>query len=409
MKRYPKYNHSGIDWIGDIPEHWHTQLLKRSIKFEYGYSLASEDRKDGQVPVYGSNGVAGFHSIAITKSPCLIIGRKGSYGKVNWSAEPCFPIDTTYFVDENKTEHDLRWLYYILPNLGLDRFSRDTGVPGLNREDAYQNYLPIPPKPEQTAIAYYLNKKTAQIDDLIAKKQKLIDLLKEERTAVINQAVTRGLDPNVKLKPSGIDWLGDIPEHWEVKKLKYTARIFRGKFTHRPRNDEKLYGGSYPFIQTGEVAKASKFLTEYTQTLNEDGYKVTAEFPKGTLLMTIAANIGEVAILGIKACFPDSVVGFYPKDVLDNEYLFYKLKSLKEIFLSTSIINTQFNLNIDRISAISISYPPIIEQAAIVKHIEQQLFRIDKTIAKIEQEIELLHEYRTALISEVVTGKIKVI
>lgn len=180
----------------------------------------------------------------------------------------------------------------------------------------------LPPPEEQTTIANYLDKKTTQTDRLIVNKQKLIELLKEERTAIINQAVTKGIESNVQLKSSGIEWLGDIPDHWHVRKLKYVAKIFRGKFTHRPRNDEKLYSGNYPFIQTGEVAKAANYVTEFTQTLNENGYKVTTKFPKGTLLMTIAANIGEVAILGIDACFPDSIVGFYPNEEIDNEYLF---------------------------------------------------------------------------------------
>jgi type I restriction enzyme S subunit len=165
-----------VEWIGEIPEHWNLNRLKWVSKLEYGDSLAVVDRESGgDIPVYGSNGIAGFHNRAITKSPCLVIGRKGSYGKVNWSDGACFPIDTTYYIDKNKTVNNLRWLFYLLPKLGLDLFSRDTGVPGLNREDAYQKELPIPPIDEQTAIANYLDEKTAKIDSLVEKKKKMIE------------------------------------------------------------------------------------------------------------------------------------------------------------------------------------------------------------------------------------------
>ena len=221
MKKYPKYKPSGVEWIGDIPEHWEVKKLKWICKFEYGNSLAINDREDGNVPVYGSNGITGYCSLSITKAPCIIIGRKGSFGKINWSFEKCFPIDTTYYIDEDRSKENLRWLFYLLNNLGLDSFSRDTGVPGLSREDAYLKLIPIPSIDEQITIANFLNEKTTLINKLIIQKQKLIGLLKEERTAIINQAVTCGINPNIKLKPSGIDWLRDIPENWEVKKLKY--------------------------------------------------------------------------------------------------------------------------------------------------------------------------------------------
>lgn len=117
-------------------------------------------------------------------------------------------------------------------------------MPGLSREDAYQNLIPLPNFEEQTAIANYLDEKTVQIDTLIEKKQKLIELLKEERTAIINQAVTKGINPKVKFKPSGIEWLGDIPEHWEVKRLKYLSEIKTGE----KNTEDRVEDGMYPFL-----------------------------------------------------------------------------------------------------------------------------------------------------------------
>src|SRR5262249_51457975 len=156
------------------------------------------------------------------------------------------------------------------------------------------------------------------------RKERLIALLEEKRQAVISHAVTRGLDPAAPLKDSGVPWLGMVPKHWEVKKLKNASQVLRGKFTHRPRNDPRFYDGPFPFIQTGDVATADKYITTYSQTLNEEGYAVSKEFPSGTVVMAIAANIGDVAILTFNACFPDSVVGFSPSVRMDTDFLYYQ-------------------------------------------------------------------------------------
>ena len=138
----------------------------------------------------------------------------------------------------------------------------------------------------------------------------MIEKLKTYKLSVITEAVTKGLNPNVPMKDSGVEWIGEIPEHWEMLKLKYASSILRGKFNHRPRNDPAYYDGIYPFVQTGDVARANKYIKKYSQTLNEKGYAVSKVFPANSICMTIAANIGDVAILTFDACFPDSVVGF---------------------------------------------------------------------------------------------------
>ena len=209
----------------------------------------------------------------------------------------------------------------------------------------------LPPLPEQTAIVRYLDHVDRRILRYVSAKRKLIAVLEEEKQAVINQAVTRGLDPNVRLKPSGVEWLGEVPEHWEVRRLGQISGIRRGKFTHRPRNDPSLYDGPYPFIQTGDVAGASKMITEYRQTLNEKGLSVSAMFPRGMLVMTIAANIGDVAVLNFDACFPDSVAGFVPGKNMYRDHLYYLFRAMKSEFLREAPVNTQGNLNVDRIGS----------------------------------------------------------
>jgi type I restriction enzyme S subunit len=201
----------------------------------------------------------------------------------------------------------------------------------------------LPPPAEQAAIVRFLDHWNGRLEKAIRSKRRVIALLQEQKQAIIHRAVTRGLDPNVKLKDSGIAWLGEIPAHWDTRRIKQVTKILRGKFSHRPRNDPSLYDGPYPFIQTGSVARAAKFITEYKQTLNERGLLVSKLFPKGTLCMTIAANIGDVAILDFEACFPDSVVGFVPHVDMDRDFLFYVFRCLKNEFLLDAPVNTQGN------------------------------------------------------------------
>ena len=407
-KPYPKYKPSGIEWLGDVPEHWEVRKLKTVTRFGYGDSLAADDRIDGEFFVYGSNGVVGEHDQANTKAPCLIVGRKGSFGKVAYSDKPCFAIDTTYFIDSRLSNNNLKWLYYCLLWLRLDSFSKDSAVPGLARDDAYYKPVAVCSFEEQEAIAAYLDGVTSRVDKLIAAKRRQIELLKEKRSALITHAVTKGLNPNAKLKPSGIDWLGDVPEHWEVKCVKYITQILRGKFTHRPRNDPRMYDGPYPFVQTGDVASAHKMIRQHHQTLSEDGFAVSKMFPKGTLVMTIAANIGDMAILDFEACFPDSIVGFVPEDDVCLNFLYYLFIGLHPSLMNTATLNTQLNLNVDRIGVLFAVKPSRSEQETIAAYLDEQTSRIDSIIAKVEESIEKLKEYRTAIISAAVTGKIDV-
>jgi type I restriction enzyme, S subunit len=267
---------------------------------------------------------------------------------------------------------------------------------------------PFPPPDEQAAIVRFLDHADRQINRYIRAKRKLIALVNEQKQAIIHRAVTRGLDPNVKLKPSGVEWLGDVPEHWELRRVKNVARILRGKFTHRPRNDPALYDGPFPFIQTGEVARAGKTITSYRQTLNELGLSVSRMFPVGTLVMTIAANIGDVAVLSFEACFPDSVVGFVPRRGIDRDFLYYVFLAMRSELLREAPVNTQGNLNVDRIGSRDIVVPQSTEQLAIVLYIEDRIRSLTEVSERATAEIALLREYRARLVAVVVTGELDV-
>ena len=158
----------------------------------YGDALPSDKSQDGTFRVFGSNGPFASFSRANTGAPAIVIGRKGSYGKVNWTAKPCFASDTTFFVDESTSRNHLRWVYWLLQTLRLDEGTDEAAVPGLNRETAYSRDVLVPPLAQQHAIADYLDRETARLDALVAAKERVLGLLAEKRRALITRAVTPG-------------------------------------------------------------------------------------------------------------------------------------------------------------------------------------------------------------------------
>jgi len=186
---------SGVEWIGEIPEHWKIRRFKFVSQLTYGNSLPKENRIDGDIDVYGSNGVVGTHNISITNSSTIIVGRKGSIGEINFSKNSCYPIDTTYYIDNLVTRENIRWLYYLLQILELNKLNQDSAVPGLSREMVYQIRLPTPSTyEEETQISDFLQKQTTQFDELIAKSKTQITLLEEKRQALITATVTGKID-----------------------------------------------------------------------------------------------------------------------------------------------------------------------------------------------------------------------
>jgi len=204
-------------------------------------------------------------------------------------------------------------------------------------------------------------------------------------------------------KNSGVEWLGQVPEHWEEKRIKDITILERGKFTHRPRNDPQMYDGGYPFIQTGDVARAKKYITEYKQTLSNKGILVSKKFKQGTLLMTIAANIGDVAIVSFDTYFPDSIVGFIPLKNINYLYLFYLFSATRAELNKIKITSTQDNLNLERLNSLSRFIPPLPEQKAIADYLDQKTAQIDHEIDLLSKKTALYSNLKQSLINETVT------
>jgi len=400
-KAYPAYVSSGKDYYGDIPEHWNLEKIKYNsyVKGRQGWqNLRADEYQDvGPYLVTGSHfdnkgGVDWNACYRVSeeryerdrdiwiKSGDVLMTKDGTIGKIAFVDSLPYKAclnSHLLIIRDLYSKYDQRFLYHLLTSTAFKGFipTRQSGTTfmGITQESVEEFPLVICPIEEQQKIANFLDHETAKIDTLIEKQQQLIKLLKEKRQAVISHAVTKGLNPQAPMKDSGVEWLGEVPEHWVTKSYRYACKIYRGKFGHRPRNDPAFYDGEYPFIQTGDVARAGKMITSYSQTLNEKGKEVSQLFPAGTLMMAIAANIGDTAILGFEAYAPDSVVGFKPYADLDIEFLRYSFMAALPALEQTSTQSTQANLNVDRIGAVKAVFPSYDEQREIVEYLDRLL------------------------------------
>lgn len=426
LKPYPAYKDSGVQWLGEIPNTWRVLCGKNvfrviDVKSETGgEELLTVSSKDGVLP-RSQKTVTMFKAESYVGHKLCWPGDLVINSLWAWMQGLGFTkyhglISSAYSVYRPLQEFSsyANYFNYALQSAAykweLQARSKGVWLSRLQLSDLAFLDMPIiiPPPAEQSAIVCYLDHIDRQIRRYIHLKQKLIKLLEEQKQAVIHQAVTRGLDPNIRLKSSGMEWLGEIPEHWEVRRVKQISQILQGKFTHRPRNDPAFYDGPYPFIQTGEVARAVTVITSFKQTLNDRGLAISKMFPRGTLVMTIAANIGDVAVLDFEACFPDSVVGFVPHNFVERDFLYYVFCAMKSELLCEVSVNTQGNLNVDRIGSREIGLSPFTEQREIVCLVEESTADLEQIMAVARSEISLIREYCTRLIADVVIGKLDV-
>jgi len=324
-------------------------------EFSYGASLPEAKRKTGPFPVYGSNGPVGWHSQSLTHGPTLIIGRKGSIGRVHYSSLPCFPIDTTYFIEKTKLPCSLRWLYYALNTLNLPDMNKAAAVPGLNRNDAYEKKLAVPPLAEQECV---------------------VALLDKADRLCLSRRYARQLSDTV-LQTVFLKMFGDPVKNsmgWDVVLLEELGDLDRGRSKYRPRNAPHLLGGPYPLIQTGEVANSDGYIRAFKQTYSECGLRQSKMWPRGTLCITIAANIAKTGILLFDACFPDSVVGFIANQKTNTEYVQQWFSFVQQYLERTAPESAQKNINLEILRGLQVPLPPLELQkkfAAVVRCAER--------------------------------------
>lgn len=429
MKRYPAYKDSDIEWVGEIPDRWSSKPLfalfkERQVPNEgnketnvlslsYGRIIRRDTESNfGLLPEsFETYNIVEPLDIVLRLTDLQNDKRSLRCGLVQEKGI----ITSAYLTLEKKAEVDSKYMYYLLHNYDIWKvfYSMGGGVRQAIKFDDLKR-LPIlfPSLDEQRSIVSYLDCKTVQIDDLISKKEEMIQLLKEERIAIINQAVTKGIDPKVEMKDSGIECLGDIPAHWELKRLKYVAYI------NPPRPDSIAEESSVVFIamesmnndgtyDNSVMRQYSEVKTGFTCFAEDDVIfaKITPCFEngKGALLRNLGTGIGfgstEFHVLR-------SI-----KDITTPNYLYFLTMSglfrrLGEAFMQG--VAGQKRVTSDFVRNFIIGVPPINEQKAISAFLSANLSKIDTQIGREQRSIELLREYRTSLISEVVTGKIDV-
>ena len=292
-------------------------------------------------PFTDSNGVVGFHDDAFVREPTVIVGRKGSVGAVHLVSGPSFPIDTTYFVRPKPgVEIDICYASYVLKHMDLSRLKTATGVPGLNREHAYREPFPLPSLEEQRRIVDILNR-AARIETL---RTRAAERLREFGPALF-----------VKMFGDPIE----NPMGWLREELGSLGTLDRGRSRHRPRNAPELYGGPYPFVQTGDIANSKGLVTEHSQTYSEVGLNQSRMWPAGTLCITIAANIAMTGILTFDSCFPDSVVGFQPGRTVTTEYVQTAVDLMQKQLQENAPRAAQRNINLNVLRGVNIPPPPL--------------------------------------------------
>ncbi len=426
-----KMKDSGIEWIGEIPEGWEITKIKHIVSSVTDTDHFMPDSAEFGIPYLMIGDLKDLSSsidwdsskkISIEDYKKLSIKSRPQIGDIIFARYAS--IGTTCYIDTDRdflvsyaclTIHpsDLiigKFLSYYLKSSSFAedvlRRTNSNTQGNVGKDSLVNATIVLPSIIEQTQIVNFLDAKCSDINAMLSKTRSSIEEYKKLKQAVITQAVTKGVRGEREMKDSGVEWVGEIPKEWVCEKIKYATSISRGLFNHRPRNDERYYNGKYPFIQTGDVANATKYIVSYSQTLNELGKSVSKEFPKGTLTMTIAANVGDVAILNFDAYFPDSVVGFVPNKNIRTLYLFYVFSAMKDEFIRTAIKSTQLNLNIDRVKETFIPVTlNVNEQCEIENYLESKCAEIDGLIAKKEQLVKELESYKKSLIYEVVTGK----
>jgi len=424
FKPYPLYIPCDIHWFNEIPQSWKqvrveqylikkdenigdlwdsTQLLSLTQN-----GIIEKDINDGKGKTHSDYST--YQAIDIGDLVFCLFDIDETPRTIGLSTKQGM-ITSAYTAFKSKKNINTQYLYYFFESLD-DAKALKPYYKGLRKtvrpSEFLKIHVPFPPKVEQDVISQFLDTETSRIDNLIAKQEKLIELLEEQRKSIISYTVTKGLDPNAPMKDSNVEWLGEVPEHWDVKNYRFASKIYRGKFGHRPRNDPSLYDGEYPFIQTGDVARAGKYIQTYSQTLNEKGKAVSQVFTSGTLVMAIAANIGDTAILNFEAYAPDSVVGFKPHKNIDLEFLRFSFIASLQALKQTAVQSTQANLNVERIGALKTTFPPLSEQIEISNYLNAENEKINHLISKQNQLIGKLKEYRSSIISHAVTGKIDV-
>ncbi|WP_449029336.1 restriction endonuclease subunit S [Prevotella jejuni] len=408
MKKYDEYKDSGVAWIGEVPKHWEVIKLKYKYHFQTGATpnTGKKENFEGELKwanISDLNGsvvydttkhinkeAASKCSMNISPKGSLMYSFKLSVGTVAFCGEDMYTNEAiASFIPQ---KNDLKYLFYCAPIFIIHNANRNIyNAPLLNQELIKNALICLPSLNEQTAIATYLDTHCAKIDNLISIQQKRIALLQELKQSVITHAVTKGLNPNVEMKQSGVEWIGDVPKHWELVRTRYLCNLCTGSKDTINRVDD----GKYPFyVRSPKV--------ERIDTYSFDGEAI--------LMAGDGVGAGKVFHYAVgKFDYHQRVYNFHNfKHVLGKFFYNYISNNFKYIIEEGGAKNTVDSVRLYMIQNFMTTVPPLEEQMEICNYIEQKEKVFDTSISNAQHQIDLLQEYKQSLITEVVTGKRKV-
>lgn len=430
MKQYESYKDSGVEWIGEVPRHWEVRKIKTFSPVKRGASprpiddpkyfdengefswvrIADVSASDKYLTTTTQKLSKLGSSLSVKRYPGdIFISIAGTVGKPIISSINCCIHDGFVYFPYLKNMNT-EFLYYIFmsgqPYLGLGKLGTQLN---LNTETIGNIYIPYPSVEVQNLIVSYLNKKCSEIDNVISAQQKRIALLQELKQSVITHAVTKGLNPNVEMKDSGVEWIGEVPITWEVMK---TSLAFKGIGSGTtPSTSKKEYydeDGKY-WLQTGDLNDG--IILDTCKKVSDIAIKVCnlKFYPKDSVVIAMyGATIGKVGILGIKTATNQACCVLPANKHMIAKYTFYEFLACKPALLVSAIGGGQPNISQDTIRKQKIAVPPIEDQKSIADYLDKKCATIDSSISKAQYQVELLQEYKQSLITEVVTGKCKV-
>ena len=426
FRRYSQYKDSGVEWLGEIPAHWEVRRLKfvtHTVAGQSPPSVAVTDRMDGTDGLPFLQGNAEFGPLSPKpQKVCDSAPKRAEPGDILLSVRA--PVGAMNVADQPYGIG--RGLCAIRPAAGLDRsfcfyevmamrplldaVATGSTYDAVTSSDVGDLLILLPHQGEQHAIAEFLDRETAKIDGLVARKERLIELLQEKRTALITRAVTRGLDPNVPMKDSGVEWLGEIPAHWKVTPLRFACRSIETGGTPSIDYLDDLGKSHVNWFTPGDFG-GDLVLRDSVRKLAPRAVSLGQArlFPADSVFVVgIGATLGKVGLIERPASANQQVNVIIPRDGVESYFLAHFLLILGDVMATMANSATLPILNQRQMGALHVPIPPVPEQDEIIAFVRKETAVIDVLIAKVCQAIYLLKEFRTALISAAVTGKIDV-
>lgn len=427
--RYPAYKDSGVEWLGSVPEHWPCVPLKHLADFINGEAFKPTEWAETGLPIVriqNLNGGEDFNyfdgevdSRYLVHGGDLLFGWSGnrgtSFGPFRWAREQTCVLNQHIFrvVPKGVEKNGLYWILKAVTAHVEDQAHGIIGMVHVTKGDLGAIRVPLPSSDEIVLIAGFLDRETAKIDALVAEQEQLITLLKEKRQAVISHAVTKGLDPSVPMKDSGVEWLGEVPAHWRVMPIRLAARLESGHTPSRSRPDWWV-DCSIPWFSLADVWQIREagrdVVYETKELVSELGLANSSArlLPKGTVMLSRTASVGFAAIMGVDMATTQDFANWVCGDALLPEFLLAVFKAMKPEFQRLMMGSTHNTIYMPDIQAFRFALPSLDEQRAVVTHLRERTREFDALLDEAVLSIELLRERRSALISAAVTGQIDV-